>query len=752
MIQATGAALSASLILLWVYYRLYRLEPQPSLRIWTYAWSIWPLHYLVVLWQQLAPGLLLPQLLEPLLALTLGLLLLWGTYTFMQRRLPRIWVWFSALVAIWLLVTSFAAFPFALTNLPVYAFLGLTKIFTGVVILRSTTFQDSGRRVIGGAFILLGLHQLDYPFLRPVVWFAPWGYSLAAVLDVVIAVGILLGYFEKVHRELHQSQQHIMLDIAERKRAEAAEYQQRVLAEALRNTASVLTGALDLQEVLSRILEHVAQFVPHDAATVMMIDAGLTRMVAHRGYVERGGLEVLDKAQFSITGHRLYAQMIATGQPLIVNETLDTELWVSFSPTDWVHAYLGAPIRFAGETLGFINLDSEIPNVFKPHDAETLQIFADQAGIALHNAHLDEAVRSQAAELERRVTERTAELARERAQLHAILDAMDEGVIGIIYGDEPETIAYRYANSALHRLTGYDKDEWEPKSIFLGSVPIEDFNAFWIKVNREVMQKGIWKTETTIWRKDQTLIDASLTVTRVVGKDGRAEGVVSIIRDISQQKALEAQKANFVAYASHELRTPLTNLQTRLYLARKQPDKMEEHLRILDEVAHRMRNLVENLLDMSRFERGVIQLKLQAVTVQTFIAGIMEMQQAEADQQQLTLTCVVPPPPVVAQFDPDRLHQVVTNLITNALHHTPSGGSVTVRVLPVVSDTLTIQVEDTGVGIPPEHLPHIFEPFYRVQSSGSGMGLGLSISQGIVRLHQGELTVTSEPGQGSCFT
>jgi signal transduction histidine kinase len=95
---------------------------------------------------------------------------------------------------------------------------------------------------------------------------------------------------------------------------------------------------------------------------------------------------------------------------------------------------------------------------------------------------------------------------------------------------------------------------------------------------------------------------------------------------------------------------------------------------------------------------------------------------------------------------------VITNLISNAILHTPPGGHVIVKVSSPGGQDVSIQVLDSGDGIAPEHLPHIFEPFYRAHSVSNGMGLGLSITREIVQLHGGDLTVTSEPGRGSCFT
>jgi two-component system sensor histidine kinase VicK len=338
--------------------------------------------------------------------------------------------------------------------------------------------------------------------------------------------------------------------------------------------------------------------------------------------------------------------MAETGQPLIIDDVQRDNSWLFLPETHWIRGYLGAPIRVEGEVIGFINLDAEKPGVFCTQHAETLKIFAEQAGVALRNARLYDQLRQQTVDLELRVVERTAEVERERAQLRAILDGMGEGVIGMIFGSKPDEVVYRYTNSALQQLTGHAPEEWDPKTIFIGSLPPEKFVSAWKELIEGVIQNGVWRTETRVQRKDGTEFDASLTVTRIIGKDGQTEGVVSILRDVSQEKALARQKADFVARASHELRTPITNLKTWLYLLRRQPEHLDNHLRVLEEVTERMRKLVEDLLDLTRFERGIIRLNCQPTVLQDLVARLVEIQQPEAASKQIQLICELPHQPL----------------------------------------------------------------------------------------------------------
>ncbi len=357
--------------------------------------------------------------------------------------------------------------------------------------------------------------------------------------------------------------------------------------------------------------------------------------------------------------------------------------------------------------------------------------------------------------MERRVQQRTSELEYERGQLRAIMDAMTEGVAYTEAIDEDYRT--RYVNRALSEITGYSAEDWNQHSLTLfhnKAMSDAEFNTLLNTAIEELRRVGFWRSELRLMRKNGTEFDASIITTRIDGQNGEIASAVSVIRDISREKALQQQKERFVAHASHELRTPITNLKTRLYLMRRQPERIEEHMRVLEQVTDRMKRLAEDLLDISRFERGVIKIKREPVVLQEMIENLVLVQRAEAERKRLTLNCSLPEEPTVVFADSERLAQVITNLMINGINYTPEGGRVEVRLSRVDEDgdaQAVIEVEDTGIGIGEEHLPHIFQPFYRVVSQVEGTGLGLSITKEIVELHGGKLTVTSHEGEGSCF-
>ena len=350
------------------------------------------------------------------------------------------------------------------------------------------------------------------------------------------------------------------------------------------------------------------------------------------------------------------------------------------------------------------------------------------------------------AELEQRIESGTAQLQQRESELRAVFDAMGESLISL------DNTEIRYTNRALSELTGYSAPELIGQSITLLEPRAIRESARWREVAQTVQTGAIWRGESTWYRKDGSAFEVEISIRRVDFGLSNDVGTVLVARDITVEKELGAQKNRFIANASHELRTPLTNFKTRLYLIRRQPERFDEHLAVLERVTERMTHLVEDLLDLSRFDRGVIQLHPQRLALQSIVNEVIQTQRPEADRKQIKLISSVPAAAVMGTVDPDRLTQVLVNLVINAINYTSEGGQVTVQ-LSSQQDSALIEVRDTGIGIKPEHIGRLFEPFFRANELvGRGAGLGLSIAHEIVLLHGGTLTVESSPGQGSVFS
>jgi signal transduction histidine kinase/uncharacterized protein YigA (DUF484 family) len=543
-------------------------------------------------------------------------------------------------------------------------------------------------------------------------------------------------------------------DITRRKLTEAAEREQRLLAQTLIASTSALTSTLDLDEVLERVLEHLAAIIPHDTASIMLIESDVAQIMHGRGFEKHGfDLEKITQQRFVIEQFANLNQMYQSKRALVIANTRNNLGWRADSMTgSWIQSYIGAPIIIDDAVIGFLNLDSSKSNTFTDHHADYLQTFANQASIAIRNARLYQSVRSYADNLEEHVAKRTAELEQERVQLKTILDAMSDAVVGVIF-DETGAPAVQYVNTALTEMTGKSADEWRFDMLRPPNMTEAEFAAMSARIFEIMLKEGTYRGEHRVMGRQNTLLDVHITST-YFSTAGRMAGTVTILRDISREKALQEQKSRFVANASHELRTPLTNLTTRLYLLRRQPERFEEHLDVIEAVTLRMRRLVEDLLDHARFERGQIPLNRQLFDVRTLVSSVVDLQKPEADKKQIKLTLNLPDAPLQVEVDSERIIQVITNLVSNAIQYTPTDGLVMVEAEAGQADDqqwVWIRVIDNGPGIDAQSLPNIFLPFYRATQTSEGTGLGLSISREIARMHGGDITVTSTPGSGSCF-
>lgn len=227
---------------------------------------------------------------------------------------------------------------------------------------------------------------------------------------------------------------------------------------------------------------------------------------------------------------------------------------------------------------------------------------------------------------------------------------------------------------------------------------------------------------------------------------------------ITALERLDQTRREFVANVSHELRTPLSIIQgyTEALMDGMAESETERQKYLADthEEILRLRRLVTEILDLRKIETGHAEMKTQEISMAQLASQVFEQFQALAEDKQIAASIDFAPGSYTAKADPDRIKQVLINLIDNAVRITPPGGRVKVN-LKELKDTLQVSVTDTGPGIPPEEQPLIWERFYKVDKSrartGGGTGLGLAIAKNIIEAHGGSIDVSSEPGRGSTF-
>ncbi|MFC1994358.1 sensor histidine kinase [Chloroflexota bacterium] len=229
---------------------------------------------------------------------------------------------------------------------------------------------------------------------------------------------------------------------------------------------------------------------------------------------------------------------------------------------------------------------------------------------------------------------------------------------------------------------------------------------------------------------------------------------VGLNRMASQAKLLEQRLRYFVADVSHQLRNPLTSIRgfanAILDGTAEDRDTVQKAARVIEDESKRLTRQVDDLLELARMQSGQIQMSQESIDMKELLDHCSEIFTIQAKDKNVQLRSEVPPlPPVVG--DIDRLEQVFINLIDNAIKHSPTEGEVVITGSWVTSDSVEIRVTDSGPGIDPDQLPHVFDRFYQVGGVADGTGLGLTIARETVMAHGGEIEAKSMPGKGAEF-
>ena len=258
----------------------------------------------------------------------------------------------------------------------------------------------------------------------------------------------------------------------------------------------------------------------------------------------------------------------------------------------------------------------------------------------------------------------------------------------------------------------------------------------------------------TVWQGDVAL---HISVSPLLLQSGEVTGCVGIVSDVTSAERLEQTRRDYVANVSHELRTPLTAMRALIEPLRDGLVKTEEQRQQIYDVVlretMRLSRLVNDMLELSRLQSGTASLSRSVFAPLPLFNLIHETYSAYAEDYQQTFVYDMPEDLPSVWGNPDRTQQVLIVLLDNAFKYTPEGGVVTLSAC-AEGDVVRVRVRDTGVGIPAADLPHVFDRFYKVDKShhSKGTGLGLAIAYEIMKHLGEEMSVTSEPGQGSCFT
>jgi two-component system phosphate regulon sensor histidine kinase PhoR len=377
------------------------------------------------------------------------------------------------------------------------------------------------------------------------------------------------------------------------------------------------------------------------------------------------------------------------------------------------------------------------------------------------------------------VKERTEQLEGEKELLAVTVCSMTDCVIAV---DVQKRIIL--FNKVAENLTGWKCREVQGKIIDEIFHPIDEKTK---KPGESPIDKVLTSGQTengsdrdTLITKDGSECPISATAAPIRKNDGTMVGIVMVLRDVSRQREIDRMKSDFISSVTHELRTPLTAIKAYITTILRDPDMPEqtkhEFLTVIDEESDLLKNLIEAILEVSRIESGTVKFSREPVDITAVIEQVLSAVQHLAGKKNIRLKADIADQLGMLHGDEGKIQSMVMNLVGNAIKFTPENGRVTISARRRTSATaavaggtsllqkqesvepsheLVIRVSDTGIGIPKDALPKIFDRFYRVHRPGKqikGTGLGLAIVKEIVNMHGGRIEVESELDKGSTFT
>jgi GAF domain-containing protein/CheY-like chemotaxis protein/HAMP domain-containing protein/two-component sensor histidine kinase len=609
-------------------------------------------------------------------------------------------------------------------------------------------------------------------------------------------VGVIEVSYDKAHKERITEDEIRLLSTLMDQTAVAlenarlfAETQQRAAQwEALTGVGRAIGSTLDLDEVLQLILERLEQVVPYNTAGLWLREGEIMRARASVGFDP----EVIASLRVPFQEDALFRELVHTRQPLIIADAQQDARFRGFAGTGWVRSWLGVPLLSKDEVIGVLTIDSSEPGLYTTEMAELALTFGQQAAAAIENARFFEEAQRRAVQLEA-----AAEVARDATAILDVDQLLDETVhlisdtfgfyhAGVFLLDERGEYAVLRAASSEggkrmlargHKLevgkvglVGYVTGTGEPRiALDVGKDAVHFVNPD-LPETRSEMTLPLRVRGQVIGALDvQSTEEAAFTEEDVAVLQTMADQLANAIENArlfeevqhtaEHLKEVDQLKSQFLANMSHELRTPLNSIIGFSRVILKGIDgpitkQQQQDLEAIYNSGQHLLGLINDILDISKIEAGKMELSFQPIDFGEIIRGVMSTAIALVKNKPIELQQSVPAdlPAVIA--DERRIRQVLLNLVSNAAKFTDEGF---IRVEATCDEEfITVSVADSGIGIPSDKLPHIFEAFTQVDTSPArkygGTGLGLAISKSFIELHGGEIWVKSESGKGSTFT
>jgi PAS domain S-box-containing protein len=448
----------------------------------------------------------------------------------------------------------------------------------------------------------------------------------------------------------------------------------------------------------------------------------------------------------------LIGWLVSRQNSIRVNELGNDPRWhVVEDQGQWHRSALAAPLLTGDDVIGAIILYHADPDHFTVDHERMINAIAAQIAVGVSNAVMFRLLREAADRLGKMLRSRQLEAAKS----HAILEGVADGVM--VTDAKGEITLF---NAAAERILQIQRTDVIGRTASEMSGLLSLAGVSWDELSRR-WGRGEAELEQVLYDERLELDERVISV-RVapVVREEVFEGTVSVFRDITKDVEVDRMKSELVSSVSHELRTPMTSIKgyiDLLYSGMAGPvsDDQKRFLQIVKTNADRLTLLVNDLLDLSRIEMGRLKLIVEPVDPMNIINIVLANHAPDAMRKQQVLSSIIEGPLPMIRADPGRMTQILTNLVSNAIHYTPTGGTITVEA-QVSDDFLHMHIRDTGIGIKEEDQPKLFSRFFRADTplvqARSGTGLGLTIVRSLVELQGGEVWFESTYGEGSTFS
>lgn len=575
--------------------------------------------------------------------------------------------------------------------------------------------------------------------------------TLANQAVVSIQNGRLFGETQRLAQELEQR-------VIERT-AQLQQEQQNT--ETLLRILTEVSSSLDLDRALNRTLSLMNDAVGADQGTIMLLNAedNLLHYRAGYGYLSEQAGSQTRRLTLKV-GQGLAGWVVENRDAALVNDLYKDERWMQSSSGSREHrSAVAAPLLVGEDVIGVMMVFSRTENYFTPEVLSLVKAIASQVAVAINNAHLYELIRDQAERLGSMLRKEQEEASRSQA----ILEAVADGVL--VTGPENRIT---FLNSSFQRILDVDSEKLLGRSLQEQGGLFGKAAATWMEtIQRWSQAPGEYETGDT-YAEQLELGDGRIALVHLapVILESDFLGTVSIFRDITHEVEVDRLKSEFVATVSHELRTPMTSIKGYVDIllmgaAGAINENQSHFLDIVKNNIERLNVLVDDLLDVSRIEAGRVILSSQPLDLHAVakdvVADVKRRAKEENKPMEFSLSISRRLPQVLG--DPERVRQILSNLVDNAYHYTPENGTVKVRLRSLNGrGEVQVDVTDNGVGVAKADQERVFERFYRGEHpfvlATPGTGLGLAIVKQLVEMHEGRIWMKSKgvSGEGSTFS